>query len=502
MTATETSAEPLYLQSLQVENHLRIKFCRIDPKGRSIIVTGKNGNGKSSLIRAFVNCICGPDSRLSPEPVHAGARESRTVADFGDLKIERVVALNEKTGKYVTKKLLVTPSGGGTVKRPQELLDSMFDKCGRDPVKFLESRNQDQVDAVLGRAGVPIPVEQVTKLTSENQPPKAGESADAYLLRLSADETGLYYVHRRAANKTWEEKRNALTDQERHLSTLGGRPGPEEKEQSLAEASKQITALQAHQQTRLDALRSASVKLDTVKQMEGRLRDLGQEIDQLDKEQMELEAKLKSVQDKRIEIDRKRQRGQDAVEVQRHHAKISQHEAEAIPDRSVEIGALQNNLEGIEAANKKLYQRIEATKQVDRLAVQNREAEREHKRLDVILEGLREIRLHLLDGVDLGVPGLVIGDGGLRLDGVPFVQASMAQRIRVAAAVCMDPRARIKVMPIDELERLDGDSLQLLVQIARDNPEGRWELFGTRVGDPAGETQDGLHIEFYEDTED
>jgi energy-coupling factor transporter ATP-binding protein EcfA2 len=498
MTATaELAKEPLYLQSLQVENHLRIKFCRIDAKGRSVIISGKNGSGKSSIVNSFLNCVCGPDSKRAPEPVHNGAKESRTVADFGDLKIERIVALNEKTGKYVTKKLQVTPSGGGKVNRPQELLDSMFDKCGRDPVKFLESRNQDQVDAVLGRAGVAVPVDKVKKLTGENQLPHDGESADAYLLRLSADETGLYYVQRRMANKKWEESQGALADQERHLSSLGGRPRDKDCEISAADSVRKIGELQNLQQHRRDEQYRASTDAAKVAEMEGKLREINVTIDELDKEQRELEKKLKECQDKRQATEQRRAKGQVVIEAARKLAAESKAAAESLLDNQPQINVLQANMEMIEVNNKKLRERIDAAKQVERIAAGNATAEKEYKRLDVILEGLREIRLHLLDGVDIGVPGLVIGEGGLRLDGVPFVQASMAQRIRVAAAISMDPRSRIKVMPIDELERLDETSLRLLLQLAKDNPQGRWEILGTRVS--SGKADDGLMIEFTED---
>jgi len=81
------------------------------------------------------------------------------------------------------------------------------------------------------------------------------------------------------------------------------------------------------------------------------------------------------------------------------------------------------------------------------------------------------------------VPGLSLGDQGLTLDGLPFEQASSAQRLRVALALAANPKLRVVLIRDGSL--LDSDSLaligemaaaddaQLWVEVVEDEPSGR-----------------------------
>jgi DNA repair exonuclease SbcCD ATPase subunit len=136
------------------------------------------------------------------------------------------------------------------------------------------------------------------------------------------------------------------------------------------------------------------------------------------------------------------------------------------PDPTPRISVLKGQLAAVGQTNDKLTKRRLAADQLARLAAENEQAEAEHQRLETILAQLRHLRVHLLDGVDLGVPGLEVGQGELRLDGVSFRQASRAQRLRTAVAVAALQNPKLRVLRVDDAEHLDSEGVRLLYEIA------------------------------------
>ena len=100
------------------------------------------------------------------------------------------------------------------------------------------------------------PLVEVAKITGEDHDLLDGETTYKYFERLSADETGLYYVRRRDAHRELEKTEGAILKQRDHVNTL---PVPAEdksvsdlvtEQQKLEEQQKKFTG----SKTRLDDL--------------------------------------------------------------------------------------------------------------------------------------------------------------------------------------------------------------------------------------------------------
>ena len=70
---------------------------------------------------------------------------------------------------------------------------------------------------------VKCPTAEVEAIMGEPVPAKAGESADSYLLRLSADEFGLCYIRRREAGRVWLQKKESAQEIAQALEQSGVR---------------------------------------------------------------------------------------------------------------------------------------------------------------------------------------------------------------------------------------------------------------------------------------
>jgi hypothetical protein len=72
------------------------------------------------------------------------------------------------------------------------------------------------------------------------------------------------------------------------------------------------------------------------------------------------------------------------------------------------------------------------------------------------------------------VDGLSFDDSGVLLNGLPFSQASQAEQLRVSVAMGFAQNPELKVLLVRDGSLLDGNSLNLLDQMARDHDGQVW----------------------------
>ncbi len=75
-------------------------------------------------------------------------------------------------------------------------------------------------------------------------------------------------------------------------------------------------------------------------------------------------------------------------------------------------------------------------------------------------------QLNMLAAANFPVPGLGFNEDGVTLHGIPFSQASTAERVRVSTALAMSGSPTLRVMRIDGGEALDADSVQVIKELA------------------------------------
>lgn len=459
-TATET--QPLHLARLEIESFMRVSTFEVDANGRHVIISAKNGSGKSSVLSGIFAALQGFSSREIPEPIHKGDKKAVVRLDLGEFTVER--HWTEKGTR-----LVVTAADGSKVKNPPQLLESLLGKFSLDPVAFLERREQDQIDDVLAAGEVPCPVDKVQAITGDTIAPKEGESADKYLLRLSADETGTYYHARRDAGRVLDGKQHALTENRRRLQELGGPLAADERESSIADTFAEVDRLQGLQAQRDAALAKVKEISGNIDRSKMRFTDLQQNDARLANEIKTLQQKIADLTAERQAIANKLTTGVDHIAGLQKSLDVAREQADVLPDQSEKIKDLRFAAGEWERTNAKIQKRKVAGEQVETLARETAAAQHEHQRLDGILQALRDVRAHLLDGVDLGCEGLTVGDGELRLNGVSFKQAGQAEKLRVACAVAMKQHPRLRILRVDDGEALDAESKQLLLDIASRN---------------------------------
>lgn len=113
---------------LTANNFLNLRAIELSPNGESLILSGKNGAGKTSILRAIEAALGG--SRKSPQdPIRHGQERAEIV-----VQTDKWIARRIYTAKG--ERLEVTTPEGATFKSPQSLLDAVLGDVSFDPLAF------------------------------------------------------------------------------------------------------------------------------------------------------------------------------------------------------------------------------------------------------------------------------------------------------------------------------------------------------------------------------
>lgn len=79
-----------------------------------------------------------------------------------------------------------------------------------------------------------------------------------------------------------------------------------------------------------------------------------------------------------------------------------------------------------------------------------------------------------IEAANLPVPGLAFGDGAVTLNGVPFEQASDAEKLRASVAIAATLAGKLKVIRIRDGSLLDDDGMRILADFGEQHGMQIW----------------------------
>ncbi|MCL6479616.1 MAG: AAA family ATPase, partial [Peptococcaceae bacterium] len=125
---------------LQAENIKRLKAVEITPDGNTVIISGKNGQGKSSILDSIWLALAGGEAAKNmPRPIRDGEKKANVHLDLGDLVVTRTWTDNDKSYLRVDNK------DGATYKSPQKMLDALVGRLSFDPLAFARQDEKTQL---------------------------------------------------------------------------------------------------------------------------------------------------------------------------------------------------------------------------------------------------------------------------------------------------------------------------------------------------------------------
>lgn len=123
---------------LQAENIKRLKAVDISPDGNCIIISGMNGNGKSSVLDSIWLALQYKAAiKDNPNPLRAGTNKGEVSIDLGEYIVTRRFTANSSV-------LEIKTPDGSKIPSPQKLLDGFIGELSFDPWEFLRKTEKEQ----------------------------------------------------------------------------------------------------------------------------------------------------------------------------------------------------------------------------------------------------------------------------------------------------------------------------------------------------------------------
>jgi len=136
--------------SLKSENFKKLKAVEIIPHENTVIISGKNGQGKTSVLDSIFVALCGKQKDLL-KPIREGENTSIINVELDKYFVKRIF-------KQGSTKLEVISKDGEIMASPQTLLDTIVGSLAFDPLAFANLNTKDQRSTLL----------RLTKLDLEN----------------------------------------------------------------------------------------------------------------------------------------------------------------------------------------------------------------------------------------------------------------------------------------------------------------------------------------------
>ena len=135
---------------LTAENVKRLRAVEIEPSGNTVVIAGRNAQGKSSVLDSIWMALAGGSgAKDTSRPIRDGEKKASVVLDLGDLTVSR-----RWTDKTTT--LEVTAKDGSKYSSPQTVLDGLIGRLSFDPLAFAQQDPKGQLATLLSVVELPF----------------------------------------------------------------------------------------------------------------------------------------------------------------------------------------------------------------------------------------------------------------------------------------------------------------------------------------------------------
>lgn len=440
----------MHILGLVAENVKKIRVVEIEPKSRLVKITGKNGQGKTSVLDSIWYALGGKHS-LPDKPVRKGADRAKIKLTLGTKEKGAELTVQRTIQPDKTVSLQIEAKDGKKFASPQAMLDEMMGALTFDPMQFVTMKPKEQVDALR----------EVVKLGSE-------------IDELNAANT-----------KDFDERRNVNREVERlrtEAAAIVVQDGlPKEKQDESEILAKLTDAGTINEKARkVDAQKAALLVAwnrakDDVSGAE--MRTTTQEM-----RVIELEKALGKA---REDLENQRE---ELKEAKADEKKASAAWKAAPEGELVDVSQLTAELQKVQLANRE----IEKRSRREGLEKQLKEKQRVADRLTRQMEDREEKKRNAIGGAKMPLPDLTFNEDGVLYKGIPLDQAGEAEQLRVSIALAMAANPKLRILRVMHGEALDDDAMEVLAEMAEEHDFQVWMAKVDSTGKVGIVMEDGM----------
>jgi energy-coupling factor transporter ATP-binding protein EcfA2 len=422
----ESSSENMHIIEMRIENIKRVKLAHFKPKKNLVVVAGKNGHGKSSVLDAVAWALTGT-SMIPRYPIRKGQRTGSVKIDIGDFVVTRYFTHvdEEKSEKGLTyiSKLVVSGKRGEKFDNGQSILKGIMGHIGFDPMDFMRKKDDDQLDELRALVTFDVDIDAM----------EAEQKAD--------------YVARRDAGKVAEALKSRVAAMAVPAADLPAQAiDVDALTLKLQNASNHNSVVAAQKRDKESLLKRQTDAVVEAAKLDQEISALVKQAEGLDGRERIFSTGQKPTKQglyqelKRLELAITIGEEIDTAEVAAELTKANQTNAEI--QRAANYRQLVKDQEAADEAWETIDKRMK-TRDADREAAIAR--------------------------AKMPIEKLSIANGEVVYDGLPLSQASTAAQIRVSMAIGMAANPKLRVLRISDGSLLDDDNMQLIDELAQAN---------------------------------
>jgi DNA repair exonuclease SbcCD ATPase subunit len=411
---------------LYAENFKKLKAVTIIPGSDNIIkITGGNEEGKSTVLEAIWAALGG--KKFVPEvPIRTGEKKAIVSLELGDLTVTRKMTANSDS-------LEVTNKDGAVYKSPQAILDRIINGLSFDPLSFTKMDKQKRVETLLSVVDLKVDDEQLKAISTV---PRLLETKNP-LDKIKA-----------AYDFIYKERADVNRDLEKAKSLLESLPEVEKNDPvsltELVQEKEQLEAVNRENQKKRDAVKEQERIVTAV---EVDITEINAEIQRL-REQLVAKNEL----------------------LEEECTKYNNLYEATYSLQDNDLTDINQRIASADETNKKAqaYEKREAV----RIGLEQLQADSNSR--TAILEQIKAYKQKLLSTANFPVPDLSFGDDGITYQGLPFEQASSAQKLLVSMSIAAALHPELNVITIDEAEKLDAKHWKIVEDFATEKGLQVW----------------------------
>lgn len=471
---------------MTAENVKRIEAIEITPDGNMIVVGGKNGAGKSSVLDAIQYALAGKAATCS-EPIRRGEDSANIVCAIGDDPEKPEIIVRRRFTEKGSS-LSVENADGAKFPSPQAMLDKLTGALTFDPLEFSRMDQKTRREALLKILGLDF--EKVDAQIHGLYDKRADANREVKRLDVllknmgqpapnvpdKAPDTAVILERIRDASRIEQARTNAdgeaaaarelRDDAQRTFDMMNRNHVAAAKDAKEADDAEQKCALYAPGVGSCEAVEDIRARqaelsrsLETALERERQWEDAKRTTDQLTAERDRTAEILKT--------DRKQVEGRITAA---NDAEKKKTEAEAAAE-AVSVSALEEELadaNGVAEAVRRKEVYAATSRGLVRARTQSADCS---NRMDDLLDQ----KMKAVADANLPVDGLALSEtGDITLAGLPFDQASGADQLRVSVAMAITANPELRIMLIRDGSLLDEESLAMIATMAEEADAQVW----------------------------
>lgn len=439
----------MHISHIRIRNILGIAEYDFAPGRGFTEISGKNGQGKTTILEA-VKAIAkgGHDATL----LTAGAEDGEIVyvLDNG-MEIAKTIT---ETKTDISVRL---PGSKKKEAAPAAIVGSLVDQLSNNPVELLRAKPKERVKVLLESMPIDVDTNRLTEIVGFDVVAKPG----VHGLYVIDEVRSQVFSARTGTNRALDEKKKTIKQLRDVVPEGVGEVGGSEDvlEAQLGEIDVAKNAELARIETKLQGVRSESAaRVDDIKaKAEQSIEDLRQQIASIQEQcAADVEAERAALQETEGRAGTQRQRTLD------------KHAADRAPIHA-QLSAIRTNRD---AAAK----REQALETIETMEVEAQTLKEESEAQTAALEQIDAYKLELL--ATLPIPGIEVRGEQLYRDGVPLDRLNTQQQVDIAIEVAKLRAGKLGVVCVDGLELMDDEHYQAFQQKAL---ESGLQFFVSRV---------------------